>query len=124
MFDAKQKRHDAKLGICIIAHVGDRFPPLAISDNFIVALDKSRWILFSYFRKPCDYFISRKLVNVMCGFSSVHSQATKRRSYFFSINRRTILSFFFCPLAQFSKSFKLAKNSYSIFSFSFFTEFF
>ena len=47
MFNAKQKMHDAKLGICIIAQVGDSIPPLVISDNFKVALDKCRWILFS-----------------------------------------------------------------------------
>src|SRR5210317_589872 len=124
MFNDKQKTHDAKLGICIIAHVGDRFSPLSISDNLIVALDESRWVLFPNFRKSCYNFISRKLIKLMGSFSPIHSQTPKRRPYFFGINRRAILSFFFCSLAQFSKSFKLTKNSNSIFSFSNFSEFF
>ena len=124
MFNVKSKMHDAKLGICIIAQVGDRFPPLTISDNFKVALDKCRWILFSNFRKPCYYFISSKLVELMGSFSPINSKTSECRPYFLGINRCRKLPLFLCTFTQFRKSFKLTNKGYSIFSFSSFSEFF
>ena len=124
MFNVKTKRHDAKLGICIIAQVGDSIPPLVISDNFKFSLDKSRWILFSDFRKPCYYFISTKLVELMGGFSSVNSKTSECRPYFLSINRCRKLTLFLSTFTKLRKSFELTNKSNSIFSFSCFSEFF
>ena len=124
IFNAKPKLHDAILGICIIAQVGDNFPPLVISDNFIVGFDKSRGVLFPNFRKSSNYFFSRKFVELMGSFSSVNSQTTKSRSYFLGINSRTKLSTFFSTLTKFRKSSQLSHKSDTIFLFSNLSEFF
>ena len=124
IFNAKSKLHGAVLGTCIVAYVGDSFPPLVISDNFIVGFNKSRGVLFPNFRKSSYYFFSTKFIELMGGFSSINSQTTKSRPYFFGINRRAILTIFFSPLTKFRKSTELSNESDTIFLFSNFSKFF
>jgi hypothetical protein len=118
MFKVKSKLHDAKSGICIVAHVGENFNPLVFSDNLIFALDKCRWVLFSNLGKSSHYFITTKFIKLLDCFSTINSQSTKSRSYFLGIDGRTILTIFFSTLTKFRKSTKLSNKCDTIYYYS------